>query len=105
MILFISGGFILGGVTSPLSHLEPWVVAFSHVFPLTWEFHFTRDIIQRGAHLNEISSELGAFFIYIALVAIVFCLKFYRDRKALVSTVRSETLKHLEAPVEKTWED
>ena len=105
MILFIPGGFILGGVTSPLSHLEPWVVTLSHVFPLTWEFHFTRDIIQRGAHLTEISSELGAFFIYTAVIAIVFSMKFYRDRGALVSTVKAETLKHLETPVEKTWQD
>ena len=105
MILFIPGGFILGGVTSPLSHLEPWVVAFSHIFPLTWEFHFTRDIIQRGAPLSEISSELGAFFIYMAIIAIIFCLKFYRDKKMIVSTVKAETIKHLETPVEKTWRD
>ena len=105
MILFIPGGFILGGVTSPLSHLAPWVVAVSHIFPLTWEFHFTRDIIQRGAHLYEISSELGAFFIYMAIIAIVFSLRFYHDRKAIFSTVKAETLKHLETPVEKTWQD
>ncbi len=105
MILFIPGGFILGGVTSPLSHLQPWVVAFSHIFPLTWEFHFTRDIIQRGAHLTEISSELGAFFIYIAIVAILLSARFYHDRKKIVSTVKAEAIKHLETPVEKTWQD
>ena len=43
MILFIPGGFILGGVTSPVDHLSSWVVALSHIFPLTWQFHFTRD--------------------------------------------------------------
>ena len=54
MILFIPGGFILGGVTNPISHLQPWVVNVSHIFPLTWQFHFTRDIIQRGASLPNI---------------------------------------------------
>ena len=105
MILFIPGGFILGGVTSPLSHFQPWVVAFSHIFPLTWEFHFTRDIIQRGAPLAEISSELGAFFIYIAVIAIIFGLRFYHDKKIIVSTMKAETIRHLETPVEKTWQN
>ena len=105
MILFIPGGFILGGVTSPLSHLQPWVVAFSHIFPLTWEFHFTRDIIQRGAHLTDISSELGAFLIYMSIIAIIFCICFYHDKKKLVSSARAEAIRHLETPAEKTWQD
>ena len=58
MILFIPGGFIFGGVTSPLDHLSGWVVTLAHIFPLTWQFHFTRDIIQRGASLPAISAEL-----------------------------------------------
>ena len=97
MILFIPGGFILGGVTSPLSHLAPWVVALSHIFPLTWEFHFTRDIIQRGAGLADISSEIGAFLIYMAVVATLFCLRFYKSRKDLIATVKNETLEHLQS--------
>ncbi len=100
MILFIPGGFILGGVTSPLSHLSSWVVTLSHIFPLTWEFHFTRDIIQRGASLTEISSEIGAFFIYIAVVAILFSLRFYKSRRELVGTVKAETVEHLLRPGE-----
>ena len=85
MILFIPGGFILGGVTNPLSHLQPWVVTVSHIFPLTWQFHFTRDIIQRGASLSDISSEIGEFLIYIAVTAILLSFRFYSSRKNLTT--------------------
>ncbi len=85
MILFIPGGFILGGVTSPLDHLSHWVVTFSHIFPLTWEFHFTRDIIQRGASLSSISSEVGAFLVYMAAVAILLSWRFSKSRAELLS--------------------
>ena len=59
MILFIPGGFIFGGPTGPLTHYPDWVLAVTHVFPLTWEFHFVRDIVTRGAGLMDISKELG----------------------------------------------
>ncbi len=98
MILFIPGGFILGGVTSPLSHLSPWVVTASHIFPLTWEFHFTRDIIQRGATLSQISSEIGAFMIYVALVAILLSLRFNTKRNDLIKARQAETLQGIELP-------
>ena len=83
MILFIPGGFILGGVTNPISHLQPWVVNVSHIFPLTWQFHFTRDIIQRGASLTDISSEIGAFLIYMSIVALLLCFRFYSTKRKL----------------------
>ena len=83
MILFIPGGFIFGGVTSPLSHLSHWVVDLAHIFPLTWQFHFTRDIIQRGASLSSISSEIGAFMIYMGVVATILSLRFYKSRAEL----------------------
>ena len=86
MILFIPGGFIFGGVTSPLSHLSGWVVDLAHIFPLTWQFHFTRDIIQRGASLPAISSEIGAFFIYMSIVGILFTWRFNKSRKELLAT-------------------
>ena len=98
MILFIPGGFILGGVTSPLSHLSPWVVTASHIFPLTWEFHFTRDIIQRGATLSQISSEIGAFMIYVALVAILLSLRFNTKRNDLIKSRQEETLQGIHLP-------
>ncbi|MBR4384300.1 MAG: ABC transporter permease [Selenomonadaceae bacterium] len=92
MILFIPGGFILGGVTSPLSHLSPWVVTLSHIFPLTWEFHFTRDIIQRGANLSQISSEIGAFLVYVAIIAVLLCLRFNFERNKLLKSSAIENL-------------
>lgn len=90
MILFIPGGFIFGGVTSPTNHLSSWVVTLSHIFPLTWQFHFTRDIIQRGASLPQISSEIGAFFIYMAVVAILLNWRFEKSRKEIASAVVEE---------------
>ena len=100
MILFIPGGFILGGVTSPLSHLSPWVVAASHIFPLTWEFHFTRDIIQRGATLPQISSEIGAFMVYVAIVAILLSLRFHTKRNDLIKSIHGDLLEKFDAPPE-----
>ena len=104
MILFIPGGFILGGVTSPLSHLSPWVVTASHIFPLTWEFHLTRDIIQRGATLSQISSEIGAFMIYVALVAILLSLRFHTKRNDLIKARQEETLQGIQLPAESSDE-
>ena len=98
MILFIPGGFILGGVTSPLSHLSPWVVAVSHIFPLTWEFHFTRDIIQRGASLPQISSEVGAFLIYVSIVAVLLSLRFHTKRNDLIKSRQADALESLQTP-------
>ena len=85
MILFIPGGFIFGGVTSPLSHLSEWVVDLAHIFPLTWQFHFTRDIIQRGASLSSITTEIGAFLVYVGVVAILLSMRFYKSRAELVA--------------------
>lgn len=105
MILFIPGGFIFGGVTSPLSHLSPWVVNLAHIFPLTWQFHFTRDIIQRGASLPAISSEIGAFMVYMGIVGILFSWRFHKSRQELLATVKMETLQHLQGEVAKdAWQ-
>lgn len=90
MILFIPGGFIFGGVTSPLDHLASWVVTLAHIFPLTWQFHFTRDIIQRGASLSAISAEVGAFLIYIGIVAILLTWRFEKSRAEILSTAEEK---------------
>jgi ABC-2 type transport system permease protein len=90
MILFIPGGFIFGGVTSPLDHLAGWVVDLAHIFPLTWQFHFTRDIIQRGASLSAISAEVGAFLVYIGIVAILLSWRFEKSRAEILATDESE---------------
>ncbi|SFT40261.1 ABC-2 family transporter protein [Selenomonas sp. GACV-9] len=39
-------------------------IGISYVFPLTWEFHFQRDIIARGAGFLDISQTFGAFLLY-----------------------------------------
>ncbi len=85
MILFIPGGFILGGMTAPTTFFADWVVKFSHVFPLTWEFHFQRDIIARGAGLADIAQTFGAFLIYMGIVGILFCLRFNASHKELLA--------------------
>ena len=85
MILFIPGGFILGGMTAPTTFFADWVVKFSHVFPLTWEFHFQRDIIARGAGFMDITQTFGAFLIYMGIVGILFCLRFNASRKEFLA--------------------
>ncbi len=90
MILFIPGGFILGGMTGPTTFYADWVVKFSHVFPLTWEFHFQRDIIARGAGFWDISQTFGAFLVYMGIVGILFCLRFNASRKELLAQKADE---------------
>ena len=92
MILFIPGGFILGGPTSPVDHLAEWVQTFSHVFPLTWEFHFVRDIVARGASIADIDKEFGAFLVYLAVVAVIFCVKFYGAKKEFIQRTKNEEI-------------
>ncbi|MBQ7453832.1 MAG: universal stress protein, partial [Selenomonadaceae bacterium] len=60
--------------------------------------HFTRDIIQRGASLSQISSEIGAFMIYIAVVAILLSLRFYTKRNDLIKSRQEETLQGIQMP-------
>ena len=85
MILIIPGGFIFGGPTGPLSHFADWVVALSHIWPLTWEFHFTRDIITRGADFMGYAATFGAFLIYIAVIGVLYTLRFYSAKKELLA--------------------
>ncbi len=94
MILFIPGGFILGGMTAPTTFFADWVVKFSHVFPLTWEFHFQRDIIARGAGFWDISQTFGAFLIYMGIVGILFCLRFNASRRELLTKQAYEERQH-----------
>lgn len=82
MILFIPGGFIFGGQAGPLTLLSDWVRVLTHFFPLTWEYHFTRDIILRGASFMDCAKGFGALLIYLAVVATLFCFCFYRARAA-----------------------
>ena len=93
MILFIPGGFILGGPTSPINHLAEWVQTISHVFPLTWEFHFVRDIVARGATVFDIGREFGAFLVYLAVVAALFCWKFYSAKNDFIKRTKNEEIR------------
>ena len=86
MILFIPGGFILGGASGPASVLPEWVRVISHFFPLTWEYHFTRDIMMRGASFMDASKGFGALMLYLGVVVLVLCFCFYRTRASLMKT-------------------
>lgn len=83
MLFLIPGGFIFGGATFPVSLYPSWVVLSTHVFPLTWEFNFVRDIIIRGSHLWEMPDILGGFLIYMGIVIAVFYYRFYKNAEEL----------------------
>lgn len=85
MILFIPGGFILGGASGPMDILPAWVQVVHNVFPLVWEYRFTRDIILRGASFSDAAQEFGGFMIYAAILAMLVCVRFYYERKALLA--------------------
>jgi ABC-2 type transport system permease protein len=96
MILFIPGGFILGGSTGPIPLQSAWVQVVSHVFPLVWEYQFVRDIMMRGAGFFDISPEIGKFLIYFGCLILLFCFQFYRQKRKLCSKkmvmVKKETI-------------
>ncbi len=86
MILLIPGGFILGGTTAPFQKLSEWVQIGSHIFPLAWEFEFTRNIVIRGAGFWDIATTMGAFFLYTACITLVFHAWFYYQKRKLLET-------------------
>ncbi|MDD3115151.1 MAG: ABC transporter permease [Anaerovibrio sp.] len=67
MILFVPLGFILGAAV-PMPLLADWVRVGAHLFPLTWEFNFVRDILLRGASFWDIGKLFGLFLVYIGSV-------------------------------------
>lgn len=83
MILFVPGGFILGGYTMPLDILPEWVRLVSNIFPLTWVFRFTRDILLRGASFMDAAQEFGSYMMYVAVLALLVCIRFYREHNSL----------------------
>jgi len=82
MIFFVPGGWILGGVTIPIDILPDWLHVVFNVFPLVWEYRFSRDIILRGASFWDISDRFGGFMIYTGVLALLVCLRFYLERRA-----------------------
>lgn len=81
MILFIPGGFILGGQTGPIPMIDPIVQYISHIFPLVWEFELVRDIIIRGAGFWDCATEIGQFLVFCCIVWLLFIQRFYASRK------------------------
>lgn len=98
MILFLPGGFILGGMTSPLDILPGWVQIAFNVFPLVWEFRFTRDIILRGASFMDTAQEFGGFMIYTGVLALLVCARFYHERRSVLAAGESNTEKKAAVP-------
>ena len=92
VILFIPGGFIFGGVSVPIPMMSEWVRILTHIFPLTWEFHFIRDIISRGANFSDISSVFGMFLLYTSGLLIILYLVFYKARNNLLQKKETENL-------------
>ena len=80
MILFIPGGFILGGMTGPIPILPDWAQLLSNFFPLVWGYRFARDVLLRGASFMDCAQDFGGFMIYTGIIAVFFCIRFYRER-------------------------
>ncbi len=81
MIFLIPPGFILGGATMAtgvLSH-EAWL--FSHCFPLTWLYHFQRDLVGRGLSADQMLTLYGALLIYLSILGLLLTLRFARERR------------------------
>lgn len=41
----------------------------------------------------DISKEMGAFFVYIGIVAILLCLKFYSSKRQLIADIRKDEVR------------
>lgn len=83
MILFIPGGFILGGASGPLNLVPPAVQFVSNIFPLVWSYRLFRDVAQRGAPFLECIGEYSAYLCYIAVLTLLLYLRFKRAQKEL----------------------
>lgn len=68
-----------------------WVQVVSSVFPLVWEYRFTRDIILRGASFMDAAQEFGGFMIYAGILALIVCIRFYHERKTIMAKQASVT--------------
>ena len=85
MIIFIPPGFVLGGVTIPLPIFDGIVRAFTHLFPLAWEYDLVRDILLRGSRFWDMAGTIGGFLIYVALVALLLSRRFHSEQKLLAA--------------------
>ncbi|MBO5244570.1 MAG: ABC transporter permease [Selenomonadales bacterium] len=81
MILFIPGGFILGGASGPLNLVPPAVQFVSNIFPLVWSYRLFRDVAQRGAPLGECIGEYSAYLGYIAVIVLLLYVRYRRAQQ------------------------
>lgn len=79
MILFIPGGFILGGASGPLNIIPPAVQFISNIFPLVWAYRLFRDVAQRGAPLIDCLPVYGSHILYIAVLTLLLYWRFRRS--------------------------
>lgn len=91
MILFVPGGFILGGFSNPMDIVPAWVQFVYNVFPLVWEYRLVRDIILRGASFMDIARHFGGFMIFTGILALLVVARFYHERNALLLQKNSNT--------------
>ena len=57
---------------------------FTHIFPLTWVYHFIRDIVARGAGFSDIASIFGMFLLYVSLLLVILYIVFFKARRKLL---------------------
>lgn len=86
MILFIPGGFILGGASGPLNLVPPAVQFVSNIFPLVWSYRLFRDVAQRGAPLGECIGEYSAYLGYIAVIVLLLYVRYRRAQQQVNQT-------------------
>lgn len=95
MIFIVPAGFILSGMTIPVDYFPKWVQMGSHFFPLVWLYKFTKDIIMRGTSFWDCASEYGGFLIYLGIFAVVFSLRFFRQRQKMLLVLDAADSKNI----------
>lgn len=84
MIFLIPPGFIMGGATMAVGMLSQGAFAFSHCFPLTWLYHFQRDLAGRGLSAAQMLTLYGAFLIYLSILGLILTGRFALERRRLL---------------------
>lgn len=80
---------LLSGALYPLSVLPGWLQSFSALLPATYGVRATRDLVQDGAGITDVWSEVGVLLVFIAAVLPVSLIVF---RSAVRSARRAGTL-------------
>lgn len=88
MIWLVPPGFILGGATMALGFVHAWVHWASFGIPLVWIFTFWRDVGLRGTTFLETAGLYGAQLLWLAFLASLVALRFWREERAHARAVR-----------------